>query len=125
AGFGWAVSVGEGLIVVGAPFLTSAYVFNASTGALMYNTLTSLKPQEVSGQFGSSVSVGGGLVVVSAPGETTPRQDFFGNVYVFNASTGARMFVLANPSQVLEDFGVSVGVGGGRVVVSSSTSVYV
>ncbi len=124
--FGSSVAVGGGTVVVGAPNETSdgypeagnAYVFNASTGALI-STLTAPDPQYY-GLFGWSVAVSGGRVVVGAYYESSGGNAYTGSAYVFNAVTGALVSTLATPSaQPTGWFGYSVAVSGSTVVVGA------
>jgi hypothetical protein len=119
-GFGFSVSMSGNTVVVGAPWddrgatdSGEAYVFNATTGALIA-TLANPAPAS-SDQFGLSVSVSGNTVVVGA---ASGAQDS-GQAYVFNATTGALIAALANPSPASSDglFGFSVSVSGNIVAV--------
>jgi len=113
----WSVAVGDGFLVVGVSrepsqyftALGNAYVFNATTGGLVYN-LTSPNPEW--GGFGRAVGIGDGLIVVGAPFENLGA----GNAYVFNAQTGTRMFSLTGPNPP-GLFGSSVSVDHGLIVV--------
>ncbi len=124
--FGHSVSVGDGLVVVGAPFEASsgnggagnAYVYDKETGGLVF-TLASPNAA-VLGFFGYSVSVGDGSVVVGAPGEDGSGVAAAGRVYVFNSATGILELSLSNPTpQVGGFFGGSVGIWGGTVAVGA------
>ena len=125
--FGQSVSVGDGVIVVGTFENTvgeyDAYVFSAHTGSLLF-TLTSPNPQP-GGSFGSSVSVGSGLIVVGAPLESSAGRDSSGNAYAFNSHTGSLMLTFTNPDPNPlgvfggGEFGWSVSVGDGRIVVGA------
>ncbi|WP_442506614.1 hypothetical protein SH528x_005468 [Novipirellula sp. SH528] len=120
--FGRSVAVSGNTIVVGAyqddtgAFDSgSAYVFNATTGALLA-TLTNPTP-EGSDFFGSSVAISGNTVVVGAYRDNSGGS---GGAYVFNASTGALLATLANPTPASGDwFGSSVAVSGNTVVVGA------
>ena len=69
--------------------------------------------------FGRSVSVSGNTAVVAAPWDDTGATDS-GQAYVFNATTGALIATLANPSPASGDqFGRSVSVSGNTVVVGA------
>ena len=120
-GFGLTVGMGDGLIVVGAPFenlgAENAYVFNDQTGTLMF-TLTSPNPP---GLFGSSVNVDHGLIVVGAPYD----QESAGSVYVFNDNNGSLLLTLTNPNPSpvtvygRGGFGSSVSIGDGLIVAGA------
>src|ERR1043166_2045174 len=111
---GYSVSVSGNVAVVGDTGSGQAYVFNATTGALI---TTLANPSSAGGDSsGRSVSVSGNTVVVSAPWNDTVATDS-GQAYVFNATTGARIATLANPSPASGDlFGMWVSVSGNKVV---------
>ncbi len=133
--FGTQVSVSGNTVVVGAmyadTFSGAAYVFDATTGALIA-TLTNPSPgygyydnndNFFPGDFfGCSVSVSGNTVVVGASQDDTEASDS-GQAYVFDATTGALIATLANPSPATDDrFGSSVSVSGNLVVVGAYTN---
>jgi hypothetical protein len=116
--FGSTVAISGNTIVVGAhretvsttPAAGYAYVFSASTGALLYS-LTSTNPQ-YPGWFGYSVSVNDGIVVVGASLETAFGVGLAGNVYLFNAATGAPIDRYNNPiPSATVGFAASVSIG--------------
>ena len=126
--FGLSVAISGNLVVVGAPEENSAigsvavagnaYVFNASTGALV-STLGSATPT-VGGSFGDSVAIGGGVALVGAPGETSGGQQLAGNAYLFDPTTGALIATLTSPTpQSGGEFGFAVAVAGGTAVVGA------
>jgi hypothetical protein len=123
--FGYSVSVSGNNIVVGA-YLDDAvatnsgqaYVFNATTGALVA-TLANPTPA-ANDYFGISVAVSGSNVVVGANQDDTGATNS-GQAYVFNATDGALIVTLANPTPAADDvFGESVSVSGSNVVVGAS-----
>jgi FG-GAP repeat len=68
-------------------------------------------------QLGTSVAVDGGYTVAGAPFDDVGATDS-GVAKVFDSTTGALLFVLANPSPEANDrFGTSVAISGTRVVV--------
>ncbi|MEQ1853470.1 MAG: hypothetical protein ABMA01_17975, partial [Chthoniobacteraceae bacterium] len=70
-------------------------------------------------QLGNSVAVDGGYTVAGAPLDDIGGMDS-GVAKVFNSTTGALLFVLANPSPGTNDrFGTSVAISGTRVVVGA------
>src|SRR5207244_4025539 len=122
--FGSSVAVSSNIVVVGAPFdytgavdSGSAYVFNATTGALIA-TLNNPTPA-VEDYFGLSVAVSGNTVVVGAYGDDTGNTNA-GSAYVFNAATGALVATLNNPTPAASDyFGAAVAVSGNTVAVGA------
>jgi outer membrane protein assembly factor BamB len=121
-GFGYAVSVSGNTVVVGAPWDDTvatdsgqAYVFNATTGALIA-TLANPAPQ-AGAWFGARVSASGNTVVVSSSHAASSS----GQVYVFDATTGALIDTLASPAPTAGDnFGNGLSVSGSTVIVGAS-----
>jgi FG-GAP repeat len=92
---------------------------STSSPNVKHRTLTSPVAQE-GGAFGSSTATDGKVTVVGAPDETADGQPDAGNVYVFNASTGALIESFSSPNaQPFGDFGTSVSVSGQVVVVGA------
>lgn len=120
--FGVSVAIAGDLVVVGALNDDSdatdtgiAYIFNADTGALV-QTLHNPTPG-TGDAFGRSVALQGGNAVIGAYSDDAGAVDA-GAVYVFNASTGALIHSLNNPTPAIADeFGNSVAVDGNFVVV--------
>ena len=132
-GFGTSVAASGNIVVVGAPSEAAegypgagnAYIFNATTSALL-RTLTSPNAQ-ADGNFGNSVAASGTVVVVGAEGEIAEGYSGAGNVYIFNATTGALLRTLTTPSDLASNqglpsgnFGNSVAVNGNLVVVGAN-----
>jgi len=120
--FGLSVAVSGSTVVVGAPGESetgqgpapSAYVFDATTGALIHTLTNPNWRYTVYGAFGSSVAVSGNCVVIGAYGEGA------GYVFVFDAATGALIHNLTSPnSQEDGEFGYSVAVSGSTVAVGA------
>src|SRR5207244_1816865 len=111
------IVVGAGGDDTGAVDSGSAYVFNATTGALI---ATLSNPTPANGDvFGNSVAVSGNTVVVGASQDDTGAEDA-GSAYVFNATTGALVVTLNNPTPAQNDFsGRAVAVSGNTVVVGA------
>ena len=96
----------------------TAYIFNATTGALI-KILSSPNPQDY-GSFGASVAINGNTVVVGGPGENASGHVGSGNVYIFNAVTGALLDKLTSPNaQAKGDFGSSVSISGNKIAVGA------
>jgi hypothetical protein len=123
--FGSSAAVSGNTVVVGAygddtgsTDSGSAYVFDAATGALIA-ALTN--PTAASGDsFGVSAAVSGNTVVVGSYLDDTGAADA-GSASVYNATTGALVATLNNPTPADFDyFGYSVAVSGNTVVVGAS-----
>src|SRR6476659_5344237 len=103
AEFGCAVAADTNFHVVGATFadvgslvdVGQAFVYNASTGALV-TTLNNPTPEEAD-YFGAAVAVSGNTVVVGAYSDNTGASGA-GAAYVFNATTDALIATLNNPA---------------------------
>jgi outer membrane protein assembly factor BamB len=122
--FGISVAVSGNVVVVGAwddntgaSQSGAAYVFNATTGALV---ATLNNPTPAAGDtFGATVAVSGNTVVVGAQHDDTGATNA-GSAYVFNATTGALIATINNPTPDADDeFGNSVAVSGNTVVVGA------
>jgi hypothetical protein len=122
--FGCSVAISGNIVVVGAYYddtgatdSGSAYIFNATTGKLL-RTLANPTPAS-SDNFGNSVAVSGNTVVVGAYNDDTGATDS-GSAYIFDATTGNLLYILANPTPVSSDnFGYSVAVSDNTVVVGA------
>jgi hypothetical protein len=105
-----------------------AYVYDLSTNTLLY-TLNNPNAFGTSNQdfFGSSVAISNSYAIVGAPGEmkidqNNPDYEFTGKAYIFNATTGALLHTLNNPTPgftLEEQFGGSVSITNTRAIVSS------
>ena len=122
--FGTSVAVSDDIVVVGAIFdntgaerAGSAYVFDATTGALL---LTLKNPtSEYLGRFGVSVAISHHIIVVGAIGDDTGDKDA-GSAYAFDAMTGDLLHTLNNPTPEASDhFGYSVAISGNTIVVGA------
>jgi outer membrane protein assembly factor BamB len=105
--FGASVAISANLVVVGAPYddtgaadAGSAYVFDATTGALLW-TLNNPTPAP-GDQFGYAVAVSANTVVVGAPFDDTGAMDA-GSAYVFDAATGTLLQTLSDPAPAESD----------------------
>ncbi len=122
--FGASVAISGNLVVAGAngddagaTDAGEAYVLNATTGALVA-ILVNPAPA-VNDQFGNSVAISGNLAVVGARGDDAGATDA-GTAYVFNATTGALVATLSNPTPAVGDnFGYSVAIFGNQAVVGA------
>jgi hypothetical protein len=120
--FGSSVAVGLSRIVVGATgdddngtSSGSAYIFDV-TGL----ELAKIKPSDgaASDQFGDTVSVGSGRIVVGAPGDDDNGSNS-GSAYIFNLNGTQLAKIKASDGAIDDNFGVSVAVGSGQIVVGA------
>src|SRR5205807_234948 len=102
-GFGSSAALSGNQVLVGAfrndtgaTDAGSAYVFNATSGALIA-TLSNPTPASED-YFGQSVAVSGNIAVVGASGDDAGPGQYTGTAYVFNATTGALLFTLYSPT---------------------------
>ncbi len=120
--FGWSVGIDGSQAIVGsinhdsvASNAGAAWVFNASTGALV--TKLEAGDGELGDNFGFSTAIGSGYALVGATGEdneVTNLATGSGAAYLFNSSTGNQVnkFEPAD-GQTNDGFGRSVDIGGG------------
>jgi hypothetical protein len=122
--FGYSVAISGNYVLVGASFDStgateagSAYLFDATTGALL-RTFNNPTPA-VSDHFGHSVAISGNYVLVGASFDNTGATDA-GSAYLFDATTGALLRTFNNPTPAISDlFGLSVSIDGTNVLVSA------
>lgn len=123
--FGYDTEIDGNLVVVGAPDddaggsgAGQAYVFNATTGALV-STLVNPNPT-ANDSFGGDVDISGNLAIVGARFDDPGGVSAAGQAYVFNATTGALVSTLVNPSPTTNDyFGVDVAISGNWAIVAA------
>ncbi|WP_435640830.1 hypothetical protein [Micavibrio aeruginosavorus] len=127
--FGFAVAIDGDLVAVGAANDAAdgtsgvasgrAYVFNAWTGALV-TALNNPSPNATD-YFSNTIAISGNRVVVGAPWDESDGNAGVaeaGRAYVFNATTGALISTLNNPTPHVQDyFGVSVSISGSIAAV--------
>jgi len=130
--FGEAVAIDGNNVLVGAwheddvggTDSGKAYIFNATTGALL-QTLNNPNDYGTSAgdRFGKNVSIDGSHCIVGAE-----REDILGNTssgvaYIFTVSTGALLWTLDNPNDfgtaAYDRFGLAVSISGNYAVVGS------
>lgn len=117
--FGGSVGISGNNVVVGAHYednsagVGAAYMFNASTGALVH-TFVNPAPSNM-GWFGRGVATAGNTVIVGAPYNDTGATDS-GIAYIYSATTGGLLDVVNNPVVGMNDaFGWAVAASGNRV----------
>lgn len=124
-GFGYSVAIGNGNLLVGAPW---AHIGGVSTGAAYLfgsngsplRTFTNPTPV-ADDVFGFSVTTVGNNVLIGAPSNDTASVDA-GTVYMFDASDGNLLHTFLNPSGInYEYFGRSIAAGSTTFVVGAST----
>jgi hypothetical protein len=128
--FGFSVATNGNLVAVGAPGEANtgsygiapqagyAYVFNATTGALVETAYIGGVPA-ASSQFGYSVALSTSKFVVGAPGVPVGATVGAGRAYVFPISGGIGMTLASPNPQTSGGFGTSVATSGGTVVVGA------
>tara|TARA_R110002072_G_scaffold273219_3_gene433801 strand:+ start:105151 stop:106716 length:1566 start_codon:yes stop_codon:yes gene_type:complete len=124
SGFGEAVAIDAGTVVVGARlengvsgFAGAAYVFDASSGSQLHRLLA--LDGTTWANFGASVAIDGDLVAIGAP-EASPIIWHAGAAYLFDALTGQQTLkILPGDGHLQAKFGSSVDVDGLHVVIGS------
>jgi len=120
--FGYHCAIGNGRIVVGAPFSDgagtssgSAYIFDLEGNQIAKITASDTQAGDL---FGFHVSVGSGRIVVGAP-----QEDFKGSnagaAYIFDLNGNEITKITASDGAVSDAFGHAVSVGNGKIVVGA------
>jgi len=101
-------------VIVAAPVDRAVHVFDADTGALR-RTIVDPRPESLPYSFGAALAVLGSDLLVGGP----PSASGEAAVWLFDAATGELLRAFTSPNDPIEysDFGRSVAVGDGRVVV--------
>ena len=116
--FGSSVAIGCGKIVVGSDTAESAYVYDLQGE----NEIILTSPDGSSGdQFGYSVAVGCGYVAVGAPDHTSSGNNQ-GAVYLYDTRGNFIKKLTQSGSYTGAEFGYSVAIGCGKIVVGSPHS---
>ena len=130
--FGTAVSISGDRAIVGAEHeddagggeAGKAYIFNATTGALVH-TLDNPNAYGTSQAdfFGGSVAISGNYAIVGAEGEDDASGTTSGKAYIFNVTTGALVHTLDNPNpygtSASDQFGTYIAIDGDYAIVSA------
>ena len=118
--FGYSVAVGCGRIVVGASGDNtgrgSAHIYDLNGG---YVGIITHPSAAVFDEFGDSVAVGSGRIVVGAGGDDISGVFGVGSAHIYDLN-GGYVGIITHPSAAANDnFGTSVAVGSGRIVVGT------
>ena len=124
SGFGSAVALGGGLLLVGAEGDDSeginvgrAHLFDAATGAPV-RTLDDPTPSQFD-RFGVAVALDAGRALVGASSHVEQGARI-GQAHLFDAATGTLLLTLDDPTPTtLDQFGVAVAFSGERLVVGA------
>jgi len=121
--FGYSVAVGSGRIVVGAPgnddagsSSGSAYIFDLDGNQLAKIVASDAAADDV---FGNSVAVGSGRIVVGAY-RNDDNGSNSGSAYIFDLDGNEIIKIVADAGAADDNFGYSVAVGSGRIVVGAN-----
>jgi FG-GAP repeat len=113
--FGYSVAIDEGVVAVGALATGLAYVYDASTFAL----LTTLTPSTPGNAFGWSIDLDGSKVTVGALLDPINGSGS-GSAYLFNAFSGSELGkLLPSDGALQEQFGSSIGIDNDLIVVGA------
>ena len=112
--FGSRVAVGNNKIVVGAYDVESVYIYD-----LDGTNENKLMPQNnpSTDRFGYSVAVGSGRIVVGQPAKTIGSNNFQGRAFIYDLDGNEVGIITASDGVAFDQFGQSVAVGSGRIVV--------
>ncbi len=130
--FSFSVAISDSYIIVGAPNEDQigpnvsnpgkAYIYNASTGALLF-TLNNPNAYGTGfgDNFGYAVAITDSYAVVGAANEDDAGGLNSGKVYIYNTSTGVLLRTINNPNAYgisqLDNFGDSLAISGTRLIV--------
>jgi len=138
--FGMSVSVSGNYAIVGAsyeddqnaPDQGKAYIFNVTTGSLVFTIDCPVRPKtDTTGdRFGASVSISGNLAIVGAPNaaDEASTSNFSGSAYIYSTATGdwtdtTLLHTLDNPNaystSASDTFGLIVAIAADYAVVTA------
>jgi hypothetical protein len=131
--FGYSVATSDNYVIVGAygewdvgdSYSGKAFIFDATTGALLH-TLDNPNPYGFGYEdfFGWSVAISGNYAIVSAAYEDDAAGTNSGKAYIYNVTTGALLHTLDNPNaydtSADDNFGAKVAISGNYAIVSAS-----
>ena len=121
--FGASISISGDKILIGASGddtgatnAGSAYLYDATTGVLLY-TFNNPTP-ETNDHFGSSVSISDNKILIASSNDDTGATNA-GSAYLYDASTGTLLQTFNNPTPQIDDwFGGSVSISGEKMLIS-------
>lgn len=126
--FGYSIALTDDYLVVGCNLFGGTaegrvYVFNPSTGSLLY---TKSDPNPYSSvdndYFGQSVGVAGNYMIAGAIGEDEAAGTNSGKAYIFDLTDGSLTYTLDNPNNyntvASDQFGYRVAIGDSYAVVA-------
>jgi len=124
ARLGYSIAIDSGVVAVGAESdgdngiqSGSAYLFDASTGTQLLKLLAS--DGQAGDRFGRSIAIDNGVVAVGAIGDDDNGSSS-GSAYLFDASTGAQLFMLlASDGAAVDWFGTSIAIDNGVAAVGA------
>ena len=123
--FGYTVAVGSGRIIIGAPLdddngasSGSAYIFDLDGNQLAKITASDGAAGD---QFGYTVAVGSGRIIIGAPLDDDNGASS-GSAYIFDLDGNQLAKITASDGAAGDQFGLSVSVGSGRIVVGAPYS---
>jgi hypothetical protein len=129
--FGYSVAISGNYAAVGARGESSAasntyasgkaYIFNVSTGSLLF---TLSNPNDygtaLEDQFSAKMAMSGDYLIVGAWGEDYSGGNSTGKAYIFNVTTGALVHTIDNPDDAANAaFGYAVGISGNNAIVGA------
>ena len=113
--FGYSLAIDNGIVAVGSLATGSAYIFNASTQALI-NKLT---PSTPGNAFGWTIDIDASKVVVGAILDPVNGQNS-GSAFLFNAFTGTQLAkLIPSDGAIFEQFGSSIGIDNDLIIVGA------
>ncbi len=128
--FGSSVAISGNYAIVGASFEEDAggtesgkaYIFNVTTGALVWTLNNPTAYSTSSGDyFGRSVAISGNYAIVGAYFEDDAGGTESGKAYIYNVTTGQLLYTLNNPNAYSlptdDNFGNSVAISGNYAIV--------
>ena len=132
--FGGSVSISDNYAIVGAPGVSTstfvtysgrAYIYNVTTGALIHTLINpNVYPPADGDQFGTSVAISGNYAIIGAPYEDESGIADTGKVYIYNVTTGSRIYTLNNPNSSAGDyFGITVAISGNYAIVGTPNEI--